>query len=90
MLKSAKGGKIGKVIVKVIEKLPFLLGCLAPQKSVFLRQWRRRVCLGASRFEAGLSIRDLVGATGHSLVPRVGKLEVESTHGRYGESCVSL
>ncbi|CAL8120403.1 unnamed protein product [Prunus armeniaca] len=27
--------------------------CLAPWKSVFLRQGRRRVCLGASCFEAG-------------------------------------
>ncbi|CAL2266423.1 unnamed protein product [Prunus armeniaca] len=90
MLKSAKGGKIGKIWQLRASVVGSFSRCLAPQKSVFLRQWRRRVCLGASRFEAGLSIRDLVGATGHSLVPRVGKLEVESTHGRYGESCVSL
>ncbi|CAL2247571.1 unnamed protein product [Prunus armeniaca] len=97
------GGKIGRAIVRVIEKLPLFtwvlfpiyrevkvgglhkvsmwdfvqiamvvthvleirfgsLGaspvesfsrCLAPWKSVFLRQWRRRICLGASRFKDG-------------------------------------
>ncbi|CAL8991746.1 unnamed protein product [Prunus brigantina] len=43
MLKSAIGGS-------AIESFG---RCLAPWKSVFLQHWRRRVCLGASRFEAG-------------------------------------
>ncbi|KAI5311416.1 hypothetical protein L3X38_000376 [Prunus dulcis] len=29
--------------------------CLAPRKCVFLRQGRRRGCLGASRFDAGFA-----------------------------------
>ncbi|CAL8148938.1 unnamed protein product [Prunus armeniaca] len=49
--------------------------CLAPRKSVFLRQGRRRVCLGASRFDAGYARSIAINSFSGPIPKELGNLK---------------